>query len=434
MTEPGFSAPVPPTDRPAPIELDFNQRARRDQRESRPNRTAPPPPPPHPPSRAEAQAWPHQQDISFSGSGSEYFRIWIVNLLLTIVTLSLYYPWAKVRRLRYFHTNTHVAGHALDFHGEPTKMLRGHLLVLALGAAYVLADKVSPVAQSAALLVLALIWPALWLSSLQFRLANTSWRGLRFRFTGSMGGAYGALLLPFVLVFGAAMLMAVVTPALGQTGGLLGLLALVYIYGSLPYFWLRLKRFQHNHYAYAQLESQLDTTVGATYATFLKIAGVALLTMLIALVPFGIFTALMFGGLYGAGGATSASQVLVQLTAYAPLMTLGFLLLQAVPRAYATSRMQNLLWSGTGSSSLRFQSSLRAGPLARLLIKNWLLVIVTLGLYWPWAAVAVARMRLEAVGLGTRDSIDALTAVGTSRRGDAAGDAAGDAFGIDLGL
>ena len=43
--------------------------------------------------------------ISFTGSGSEYFRIWIVNLLLLLVTFGIYYPWAKVRRLRYFQKN-----------------------------------------------------------------------------------------------------------------------------------------------------------------------------------------------------------------------------------------------------------------------------------------------------------------------------------------
>lgn len=55
----------------------------------------------------------HHVPIEFTGSGSEYFRIWIVNLLLTLVTLGIYYPWAKVRRLRYFYGNTLVAGHAL---------------------------------------------------------------------------------------------------------------------------------------------------------------------------------------------------------------------------------------------------------------------------------------------------------------------------------
>jgi hypothetical protein len=46
---------------------------------------------------------PQRLKVEFTGSGSEYFRIWIVNLLLTIVTLSLYRPFAKARRLAYFH-------------------------------------------------------------------------------------------------------------------------------------------------------------------------------------------------------------------------------------------------------------------------------------------------------------------------------------------
>ena len=40
--------------------------------------------------------------LSFNGSGMEYFKIWIVNVLLTIITLGLYHPWAKVRNHRYF--------------------------------------------------------------------------------------------------------------------------------------------------------------------------------------------------------------------------------------------------------------------------------------------------------------------------------------------
>ena len=50
----------------------------------------------------------HRLPIEFTSSGSEYFRIWIVNLLLMFVTFGIYYPWAKVRRLRCFHANTQV--------------------------------------------------------------------------------------------------------------------------------------------------------------------------------------------------------------------------------------------------------------------------------------------------------------------------------------
>ena len=44
--------------------------------------------------------------LEFRATGAEYFRIWIVNLLLTIITLGIYSAWAKVRRLRYFYGST----------------------------------------------------------------------------------------------------------------------------------------------------------------------------------------------------------------------------------------------------------------------------------------------------------------------------------------
>lgn len=118
---------------------------------------------------------PHQTlPIRFTGSGSEYFRIWIVNLLLIIVTLSLYLPFAKARRLRYFYGNTLVGEHALAFHGDPWKMLRGHVLALVLFGSYAMAGKVSPLSAFVAFVILALIWPALWRSAMRFRSAATS--------------------------------------------------------------------------------------------------------------------------------------------------------------------------------------------------------------------------------------------------------------------
>ena len=46
----------------------------------------------------------------FSGKGSEYFSIWIVNIALTIVTLGIYSAWAKVRKMQYLYRNTALAG------------------------------------------------------------------------------------------------------------------------------------------------------------------------------------------------------------------------------------------------------------------------------------------------------------------------------------
>src|SRR3569623_2722255 len=54
------------------------------------------------------------QHFEFTGTGPEYFRIWIVNLLLTLSTLGIYTAWAKVRRVQYFYRNTRVADSVFD--------------------------------------------------------------------------------------------------------------------------------------------------------------------------------------------------------------------------------------------------------------------------------------------------------------------------------
>jgi uncharacterized membrane protein YjgN (DUF898 family) len=57
--------------------------------------------------------------FTFTGNASEYFRIWIVNLFLTIITIGIYSPWAKVRRLKYFYGNTWLDGHNFDHFKGP---------------------------------------------------------------------------------------------------------------------------------------------------------------------------------------------------------------------------------------------------------------------------------------------------------------------------
>ena len=68
--------------------------------------------------------------MHFTGSGAGYFGIWIVNLLLTIVTLGIYSAWAKVRRLQYFYRHTELAGSSFDFHGSPARILIGRVIAL----------------------------------------------------------------------------------------------------------------------------------------------------------------------------------------------------------------------------------------------------------------------------------------------------------------
>lgn len=376
----------------------------------------------------------HLLDVRFTGSGSEYFRIWIVNLLLMLVTLSLYYPWAKVRRLRYFYGNTLVDGQPLDFHGKPLMMLRGYLLVGLLLVLYSVAGKFSPLAGLAAFVIVAAIWPALLKSSMQFRMANTSWRGLRFRFKGTVGGAYQAMLplfVPGLLILAALVAVPDEENPPMWYAGLVGAVTLVALL-VMPWLWFKLKQYQHQNFALGQLQTELRTNVWAFYKVFLKTLGVFLgvvaiiVGVVLALGALGL-ASVALPGRSGAGlGAAILAGVLVGVV--------GLLAMQIVPRPYFTSRMQNLLWSRTGNQSMRFRSKLKFRPLLMLTLKNWLLMLLTLGLYWPFAAVAVTRMRLQAVTVITRVDPADLLDDARSAEGEAAGDAAGDLFGLDVGL
>ena len=89
-------------------------------------------------------AAPAPEPLRFTGTGAEYFRIWIVNLLLTIVTLGIYSAWAKVRRLQYFHRHTQLAGSGFDYHGRPAAILKGRAVAFGALVLYKIADEMHP--------------------------------------------------------------------------------------------------------------------------------------------------------------------------------------------------------------------------------------------------------------------------------------------------
>lgn len=383
------------------------------------------------PPRAPQADQTHQLSIEFTGSGSEYFRIWIVNMLLLMVTFGIYYPWAKVRRLRYFYGNTVVGGEPLGFHADPTKLLKGYLLVGLLFMLYSAAGKFSATAGFIAFLIVAALWPALLKSAMQFRMANTSWRGLRFKFKGSLDGAYRAVLPLFVpgLVILAALTQ-VADPEKPPVWYLkvLGVVLLASL-AVAPWLLWNLKKYQHNHYALASLQTTFKATLGSFYTLFLKIIGVTVLPLL---VPVGAAGAILYTMKTSGTLTKSSTGLAIMIVVFGVFAGMAAMMIMVKP--YATARFQDLVWTRTGNVSLRFISRLRFRSLLWVTLKNWLLVVLTLGFYWPFAAVALARIRLEAVTVKTRVSPETLIAMAGAVEGDAAGEAGGDLFGLDIGF
>jgi uncharacterized membrane protein YjgN (DUF898 family) len=100
-----------------------------------------------------------EQRFSFTGNGTEYFAIWMVNLLLTILTLGIYSAWAKVRRMQYFYRNTHLNESSFDYHGNAIAILKGRLIAVALFASYSIFLQFKPLIGLSILLLIALIMP-----------------------------------------------------------------------------------------------------------------------------------------------------------------------------------------------------------------------------------------------------------------------------------
>ncbi len=138
----------------------------------------------------------------FTGKASEYFGIWIVNLLLSIVTLGIYSAWAKVRRKKYFYNNTLIENVGFDYHAKPISILKGRIIAFVLFALYVYGKSSNPVLAGILVILFLLALPWLIVRGSLFNARNTSHRGLRFDFKGTVSQAIRVYIgLPMLTFF-----------------------------------------------------------------------------------------------------------------------------------------------------------------------------------------------------------------------------------------
>ena len=137
--------------------------------------------------------------LEFKGSGSEYFKIWIVNLFLSILTLGIYSAWAKVRRKRYLYGNTSIKGASFEYHASPITILKGRLIAVALLIVYSVLSELFPLVGFFLLILLFAFIPWIVWRSLRFNARMTSLRNVHFSFKGRLGKSYlFYLVIPFI--------------------------------------------------------------------------------------------------------------------------------------------------------------------------------------------------------------------------------------------
>lgn len=178
-------------------------------------------PPPPPRTVAEASGAPPPGTVlefDYVASGGEFFWLQLVNALLTSVTLGIYYAWARVKMLRFTIGAVQAGDDHLSFHAEGRDLFWG---VLRAWALFVVPMIILVVAMSVpsvdneihgySLLVFYLVLFVFviysLMGSLRYRAGRTTWRGIRFKFTGTFsdfGGPYAMRVLLLLVTLGIA--------------------------------------------------------------------------------------------------------------------------------------------------------------------------------------------------------------------------------------
>lgn len=314
--------------------------------------------------------------LEFHGKGGEYFKIWIVNILLTIVTVGIYSAWAKVRNHRYFYSNTRIGSGSFEYTANPVAILKGRIVAVIFLLVFQYSATALPALYGILLLVLLVTMPWLINRSMAFRNRNTVYRNVRFGFDGDYLGALKAFIL---------------WPIAGALS--VGLL--------MPYAIFRQKQ-------YIVENSRYGTSNFVPEFSGREVYGIAIRAFLLLLLAGGLLLVPFVG----------------------PFLALAIYLMVF---AYFTANMSNLVYNRSMLLNHGFESSLETRPLAMIYLTNWLMLALTLGLAMPWAKVRLANYRAAHLVVLVDGSLDHFVAAEESNV-SALGEEIGQAFDFDIGL
>src|SRR5262245_60627098 len=275
---------------------------------------------------------------TFHGTGGTLFGIHVVNVLLTIVTLGIYYSCGKTRIRRYVFGERAFAGDRFAYHGTAKELILGFVkaflvFFVPIVILTVVRDvlDVAPAIKGAAAISISLLFlmfiPVAMVGARRYRLSRTSWRGIRFSFRGRA--------IEFVKIFVRGSFLT------GLTFGL-----------YYPFFATRRQAFMISNSYFGDERFGFDGRGRELFGPFLL----------------------------------------------AILLTLPTLGLSWV---WFAARRRRFFWDHTSFGDARFRSSVTGLALFGLWVVNAVLLIVTLGLAWPWVRTRNIRFAfryLELVG------------------------------------
>lgn len=293
----------------------------------------------------------------FHGSASEYFGIWLVNIVLTIFSFTLYAPWAKTRRMRYFYGNTQLLDKRFDFVGLPSKILLGRLLTFELYAVSLVLTNYSLLTTSTAFLLLVLFIPWLFRLSLKFKARNSKFGNIRFRFVSSNRQAYRVFFLAVIVNF----------------------VTLFLFFPVLIWFY---KCFCLNHLEIGKFKFNLNVK----WSKFMSALYLPLAIYILAAIVFGVIAKLFFpNGIAG------------DVLKYTGGIVYFVLLLLLWPMIMA--RLFMTTWNNVQLDKSYFKTTVNPWRYAWIVLSNWIGKILSLGLLTPWANIRLYEYQISSLQL-----------------------------------
>lgn len=325
----------------------------------------------------------------FSGRGGEYFRIWIVNIVLSILTLGIYSAWAKVRNKQYFYGSTTLDGASFSYTASPVKILIGRIVAAVLLGLYVLAENLSLVAALIMFLVFAIALPWLVCQSLRFNARYSRYRNVSFEFTGRPGAAAQAFL--FWPIAGALTLGAL-----------------------MPLAIQRQQKFMVSHHQYGATPFDFHARPGLYYKIFLAAGAIALVGFLLA-----AFFSSILGMMFSQLGVV--------------IGTLLFFIVYIVIGTGVAAAIANQRYKNTTIDNHRFDANWSIISYVGIVLSNTFLTVVTLGLYYPWGKVRLAHYKANHTRVFVQGSLDTFAERQREKAG-AVAEGVSDLFDFDIGL
>jgi len=391
--------------------------------------------------------------LSFEGNGSEYFKIWIVNVLLTIITVGLYYPWAKVRNRRYFYGNTTLEGRNFEYHATGKQLFVGYIISMVLFIAYVVIQQISPIGSIVLLGILFLAIPWLVWRSFKFSMRMTSFSNVRFSFTGGLGQSYiNFLLIPIlfmVSIYIVPIVAAVFIPSLmveTKVASWVAVIVPIVIIASLVLAFYLYAYMKKRNSSYVINGSQYGQGSFHTNLETKKFLAISFKTLLLSILVIGLTFLLIGGIMYMTIGFEAIMEfkdnmkdpkAMHDMSKILPIIISvygGLIISSILIMGYSVTRQRTyILENTTLDEKIKFASTLKAKSLIWVMITNLFAIIFTLGLAFPWVKVRMTRLIAENTLVDTEDGFDAYMTQ-KQKEESSLGEQIGDAFDVDVGL